>query len=111
MQQPPQVDVRADVGRLGLQGALVGLAGALGACPLQVASPLEPVFGARAGVASCDHAERASGQIAFEIENVLPGIRAPAASTFLHDDAIAQSLDRQARQRHRIREMAAELFQ
>src|SRR5262249_13197441 len=89
-----------------------GLAGGHGVAPLEVAAALEPVFRVRGRrLAPRHHRERAGGRVALEVEDVLPRIRLPAPGAVLDHDAIALRLDRQARERHLIREAALELLQ
>src|SRR5882672_5126868 len=113
VQQPSKVDVSSRVRRVRLQRSLVDLPGGCAVAPFQVASALEPVFGARrrVGLAVLDHTERSGRRIAFEVENVLPGVRLPAAQAVLDDDAIGQRFDGQARKGHCLGEVAAKLLQ
>ena len=62
----------------------------------------------RRGLALHD-AQRAVGRVALEREQVLPRLRLPAAAAFLHHDAIGDRADGQARQRHRLGQVAAQL--
>ena len=57
-----------------------------------------------------DNAQGPAVGIAFEREQVLPGVRLPAARAFLDDDAVAHGAYAQPGQRHRVGQMAAQLL-
>src|SRR6267143_190216 len=103
--------MRAQVLRVGFEGALIRLPRGPGVGALQLASPLEPLFRARRGAGALDHAQGAVVWIAVEGEQILPGFRLPAARSFGDDHAVADRADRQPRERHCVGKMAAKLFQ
>src|SRR5262249_14188310 len=80
--------------------------------PLELARALEPVLAGRGRrLAAPDHGERSRRWVALEVEDVLARLRLPAPGSVLHHHAVAQRLDRQAREGHRGREVALQLLQ